>query len=116
MAKKFTPKPFLFLTLTIFSAMIFSLCFQDTINYDEFFSMQWSRLGWKEMMETLIADVHPPLYYILLKAVLDLTGQSLFFARLFSAVFGMALLWIGSFFLERNFGAKTAFFYSFFFI
>ena len=78
MAKKFTPKPLLFLTLTIFSAMIFSLCFQDTINYDEFFSMQWSRLGWKEMMETLIADVHPPLYYILLKAVLDLTGQSLF--------------------------------------
>ena len=111
MAKKFTPKPFLFLTLTIFSAMIFSLCFQDTINYDEFFSMQWSRLGWKEMMETLIADVHPPLYYILLKAVLDLTGQSLFFARLFSAVFGMALLWIGSLFLERNFGAITAFFY-----
>ncbi len=114
MAKKFTPKPFLFLTLTIFSAMIFSLCFQDTINYDEFFSMQWSRLGWKEMMETLIADVHPPLYYILLKGVLDLTGQSLFFARLFSAVFGIALLWIGSLFLERNFGAKTAFFYSFF--
>lgn len=114
MAKKINPKPFLFLALTIFSVMILSLCIQDTINYDEYFSMQWCRLGWREVMRTLIADVHPPLYYILLKVVTDLTGGSLFFARLFSAAAGIALLWVGSLFLERNFGAKTAFFYSFF--
>ena len=114
MTKKFNPKPFLFLTLTIFSAMIFSLCFQDTINYDEFFSMEWCRLGWKEVIQTLVADVHPPLYYFLLKIITDLTGGSLVAARIFSAVAGMVLLWGGSLFLERNFGIKTAFFYSFF--
>ena len=35
-----------YLVLAVISGMILSLCFQDTINYDEFFSVQWCRLPW----------------------------------------------------------------------
>lgn len=37
---------YLYLVLAVISGMILSLCFQDTINYDEFFSVQWCRLSW----------------------------------------------------------------------
>lgn len=51
---------YLFIILSLFSVMIISLCFQDTINFDEYFSMQWCRMGWKDLMQCLIDDVHPP--------------------------------------------------------
>lgn len=92
--------------------MIFSLCFQDTINYDEYFSMQWCRLSWPQLMQTLISDVHPPLYYFLLKPLVDLTNESMICARILSAVCGITLLWTGALFLSRHFGTKSAFFYA----
>ena len=37
---------FLYFVLIVVSGMCLTLCFQDTINYDEFFSVQWCRLPW----------------------------------------------------------------------
>ena len=92
--------------------MILSLCFQDTINYDEYFSMQWCRLGWKDLMQKLISDVHPPLYYLILKPLLDLTNENMFCARILSAAAGIVVLWSGSLFMSRHFGKKSALFYA----
>lgn len=97
-----------FVLLCLLSLMFIFLCFQNTINYDEFFSMQWCRLEWKELMWRLINDVHPPLHYLLLKPILDLTNESMFCARLLSALAGIILLWTGSLFLEHLAGKKAA--------
>lgn len=105
---------YIFIILTLFTVMIISLCFQDTINYDEYFSMHWCRMDWDELMQCLINDVHPPLYYLLLKPLVDITKGNMFCARLLSAVCGIVILWSGSLFLERNFGKKSAVFYAFF--
>ena len=43
---KVLQEKYLSLVLTVISVMILSLCFQDTINYDEYFSVQWCRLSW----------------------------------------------------------------------
>lgn len=102
------------IVLIIFSVMIVSLCFQDTINYDEYFSMQWCRLRWKDLMERLASDVHPPFYYLLLKPILDLTDESMFCARMLSAAAGIILLWAGGLFLSCCFDIKSSLFYSFF--
>ena len=101
-----------FLVLILFTIMILSLCFQDTINYDEYFSMQWCRLGWKDLMQKLISDVHPPLYYLILKPLLDLTNENMFCARILSAAAGIVVLWSGSLFMSRHFGKKSALFYA----
>ncbi len=103
---------FIFLILILFSIMIFSLCFQDTINYDEYFSMQWCRLNYKDLMHTLVSDVHPPLYYLLLKPIINLTNENMFYARILSAIMTITLLWSGTLFLLHHFGKKSALFYA----
>lgn len=103
---------YIILILSLFTLMIFSLCFQDTINYDEYFSMHWCRMGWDELMQCLINDVHPPLYYFLLKPIVNLTNGNMLCARLLSAVSGIVLLWSGSLFLKHNFSKKSAAFFS----
>lgn len=102
----------IYIILSFFSLMILSLCFQDTINYDEFFSMQWCRWDWNTLLQRLINDVHPPLYYLILKPVLDITNGSMVCARLLSAIFGTMILWIGSLFIMHNFGKKAALFFA----
>lgn len=102
----------IFIVLILFTVMIISLCFQDTINYDEYFSMHWCRMKWKDLIQCLINDVHPPLYYLLLKPIVNLTNGNMLCARLLSAVSGIVSLWSGSLFLEHNFGKESAIFFS----
>lgn len=104
----FFRKKYLYIILVILSIMIITLCMQDTINYDEYFSMQWCRLNWKELLGKLMDDVHPPLYYFMLKPLLDLSSENMFCARLLSAAASISLLWSGSLFLDRFFGKKSA--------
>ena len=63
-------------------------------------------------MQTLIADVHPPLYYLILKPISDLTNENMFCARILSASAGIVALWSGTLFLSRHFGKKSALFYA----
>lgn len=97
--------------LVLFTGMIFSTCFQETINYDEYFSMSWCRLGWGEFWQTLAADVHPPLHYVALKFILFLTDESILAARLLSACMAILLLWRCGLFLKKEFGVKAALFF-----
>ena len=101
----------IFIVLSVFTVMIISLCFQDTINYDEFYSLHWSRLGWGDLMRQLKASEHPPLHYLVLKFVFNLTNENMFSARILSAVACISFLWSGSLFLKNNFGKKSALFF-----
>lgn len=115
--RDFIYNQYLYVILCILSLMILILCMQDTINYDEYFSMQWCRLDWGALLRRLVADVHPPLYYFMLKPLFDFSKESMFLARLLSAAFGIIVLWTGSWFLDRNFGRKsTLFFIGFLFL
>lgn len=110
-AYKMVREHLLKVVLILFTGMILSTCFQETINYDEYFSMSWCRLDWKTLWQTLVADVHPPLHYVVLKLVLFLTNDSILAARLLSACMAVLLLWRCSFFLKREFGVKAALFF-----
>ena len=70
--------------------------------------------GYGALLQRLINDVHPPLYYFLLKIILDISHESLVCARLFSAVSCIVFLWSGALFIQQNFGKKSAIFYVFF--
>jgi mannosyltransferase len=77
-----------------------------TMWFDESFSWQITRFPWRDMIERARADVHPPLYYVLLKPWTGLFGESVFAMRLLSVVwFGMALA--GAFLLCREAGAAS---------
>jgi hypothetical protein len=67
----------------------------DWLWYDEAFSALIVRRSWAEMFTATIHDVHPPLYYLLLRAWLTLTGGlSVELAtRSMSFVFSILALW-----------------------
>lgn len=67
--------------------------------YDEAFTGIITRMSWTDMWWMIFHDVHPPLYYYLLKPWAGLFHYSLFSFRSFSALFGMlsvaSVYWIG---------------------
>ncbi len=59
-----------------------------TFNYsvwgDEAFSMLTVQKDWKQMWDAIISDVHPPLYYIILKIVMVITNYNFNAAKITS--------------------------------
>lgn len=97
--------------LVLFSTLTVLLTFNMSMNYDEFFSMNWTALSWKEMMEVLSQDVHPPLYYIGLKIWRSIFGSSVCAARIFSAIPTILTAGIGGWWLYKKTGIKSAVWY-----
>lgn len=77
------------------SALIFQIANLDASSlwHDEAFSGLLPQYPFGEMMNRIALDVHPPLYYILLRVWTDIVGNSLFTLRLFSLIFGIATAW-----------------------
>lgn len=63
--------------------------------HDEAFSALYLRYPWGEMMHRIGLDVHPPLYYLILRVWTYFTGTSLFSLRLLSVLFGVLTIWAG---------------------
>ncbi len=92
--------------------LLILLAFNETMNYDEFFSMNWTALSWKEMMKVLEQDVHPPLYYIGLKLWRELFGyDDIYIARLFSILPSILIAAIGGRWIYKIAGAKSTLWY-----
>jgi mannosyltransferase len=61
--------------------------------YDEVFSVKMARLGWRELIFYVIHDlVHPPLFYLLLKAWIGVVGDSLFWLKLNPVLTAIAVI------------------------
>ncbi len=61
--------------------------------HDEAFSALLIKYNFKEMIDRIILDVHPPFYYIVLRSWNFILGDSLFSLRLFSVVFSLLIIW-----------------------
>jgi mannosyltransferase len=61
--------------------------------HDEAFSWRISQLPWVEIVRRTAEDVHPPLYYFLLKGWMLVLGDSVFAMRLFSAVTDLVVIY-----------------------
>jgi mannosyltransferase len=59
---------------------------------DEAFSWRITQFPWGEIISRTAADVHPPLYYLLLKGWITLLGDSVFAMRALSVLFDLAAL------------------------
>lgn len=62
----------------------------DCLTRDESFSWRLIQYDWGEMIERTAADVHPPLYYVILKGWARASGSSIVWLRHFSIVWGVA--------------------------
>lgn len=60
--------------------------------HDEAFSALLIKYNFKEMIDRIILDVHPPFYYIVLRGWDFLFGDSLFSLRMFSVLFSLLII------------------------
>ena len=74
--KKMTGRDMAGFILFVFSLVMlgrsFSLCFSNDIWYDELFTVGMAEHSYGEMVRFTAADVHPPLYYCIVKLFADL--------------------------------------------
>lgn len=75
---------------------------------DEAYTFAMLRHSFSEIWAITAADVHPPLYYFLLKLLSAPFGYSLFSVRFFSALPCIILLVTAAFQLPKLFGKRTA--------
>lgn len=71
--------------------------------HDEAFSALYIKYPWGEMMYRIGLDVHPPLYYIVLRFWHYLFGDSLLALRSFSIVTGAAIIPVAYAFVKKAF-------------
>lgn len=94
---------------------IFLFLFRNTHDspwFDEIFTCILIRHDFGQIWRLTAGDVHPPLYYFLLKVFQMIFGNSLFGLRIFSAIGALALAALGMGPVRRIFGPKVGIIFS----
>lgn len=95
--------------LTLGMYAVFSL--EHTIWADEAYTFALIRHSFPEIWKITAADVHPPLYYFLLKLLSAPFGYDLYLCRFLSALPMALTALLGTWQLEKCFGKRTAAFF-----
>lgn len=88
------------------------LAFSNTVWYDEAYTMAMVKHGFADICSITAQDVHPPLYYILLKIFAAPFGYSIFAAKIFSVIPLLLLIALGYVKLTEFFDRKTGFLFA----
>ncbi len=101
----------LFSLLIIGSFYLLYHCFYTAFWYDEAYTINLVRHSFAQLWHITANDVHPPLYYILLKGYTYIAGESVVALRIFSALPVIGCMLMGCTLIRKNFNDKTAIFF-----
>lgn len=87
--------------------LLLRLAFFDAVWFDETYSLTLCKLPFRDLVSTAALDVHPPLYYLVLRVVMLLTGGSVIACRLFSVLGLIATAALGLGCIRRDFGPRV---------
>ncbi|MGN0480295.1 MAG: glycosyltransferase family 39 protein [Lachnospiraceae bacterium] len=93
-------------------AYLLAGAFSSAVWFDEEYSVGLVRHNLTEMIEISIHDVHPPMYYIILKLFTFIAGNSVAALRIFSVICTALLSLLGLTHIRKDFGEKTGLFFS----
>lgn len=79
----------------------------QSIWWDEGISLHLADLPWRAILNDRAANIHPPLYFMLLKAWTGLVGSSIFAGRYLSALATVLTVAVASRFVARRFGRRA---------
>ncbi|PXV62203.1 dolichyl-phosphate-mannose-protein mannosyltransferase [Dysgonomonas alginatilytica] len=96
------------IALMAFSLFLFISAYNDSFVFDEAYSMAMIQHSYSEIWNITAADVHPPLYYYMLKSFTLLFGNSLLTLRIFSTLGVLGVFMLGMISIRRYFGASVA--------
>ena len=102
-------------TILIILGTIFmiSSCFHSNMWFDESYSVAMSKHSFKEIWQIGSNDVHPVLYYMMIKIVMLLTHNNIMCVRLFSCVPLIIMVILGNTFVKKEFGEKAGLIFTF---
>jgi len=96
--------------ISVLVGLCVSLCFGDATWYDEIFSISIIEHSFSDIISFTASDVHPPLYYFILKVFAMVFGYNMVVFRLVSVLFFSGMLLIIGWFCKKHFGIWTAIF------
>lgn len=102
---------FICTSLLIGIAILYFSYLDSTIKffgYDEIFTSEIVKYSYREIWKITATDVHPPLYYMMLKGFLSIFGDAPIVYRLFSTLGIVTILITGLFFVRRYFGQEVS--------
>jgi mannosyltransferase len=100
--------PFLIAAAALTGLGVLLLGLQQSVWFDEVYSFDLARQSWGDIVRLTAQDVHPPLYYWLLKTWMTLFGESDLSLRSMSVLFFSASLVVAGLLLRKFFGTRTA--------
>lgn len=96
------------ISLMAFSLFLFIDAYNDSFVFDEAYTMSMVQHSYSDIWNITATDVHPPLYYFMLKSFTLIFGDSLLALRIFSTLGILEIFLTGLFPIRRNFGAKVS--------
>jgi len=104
---------YLWLILILASALrLYQIALRD-FWYDEAFTGVAVKEKFSDMIQMIINDIHPPLYYICLKIFSAFFGYSVFGIRFFSAILGVFSVWAVYLFAKELYDKRAGLFAAF---
>ncbi|MCI9276430.1 hypothetical protein D7X48_05355 [bacterium D16-50] len=101
--------PILMAELAVVTAMIIRICQNEAVDWDEAFTWQiTTKNNVAGMFRATAADVHPPLYYLLVMGAMALFGKNIFVAKMVTVAGFVATGLLGIFLVRKRWGVKTA--------
>lgn len=94
------------------SAVLIGGVFQNSLWFDESYTVGLMSQNFWNVIKLSIYDVHPPLYYILLKLFTLLFGSSLTVMRLFSVIGAVLFAALGFTHIRKSINKETGFWFS----
>ncbi len=89
------------------------ICRNRAVDWDEAYSLSLiSKLTLEEMVHTTALDMHPPLYYLLLRCFAAAFGTEIFTLKMLSVLLNGGVMVLGMTLIRRNWGAKAAFLFN----
>lgn len=101
--------PILFAELLVVIIMLVRISRNEAVHWDEAYTWRMvTKNTVAEMLAATAADVHPPFYYLLLKAAMTLFGKNMLVAKTVSIAGTVATGILGLTLVRKNWGVKAA--------
>ena len=88
-------------------------CFHSNMWFDESYSIAIAKHSFKEIWQIGSHDVHPVLYYVMIRIVMLITNNNIMCVRLFSCVPLILISILGYTFVRKEFGNKAGIIFTF---
>lgn len=96
------------IALMAFSMFLYIDAYNDSFVFDEAYTMAMIQNSFSDIWDITAMDVHPPLYYFMLKCFVFIFGDSLLSLRIFSNLGILGVFLLGMFPIRRYFGASVS--------